>query len=116
MIITAKTRFIKGSSRKLRLIANSLRKVAPLRAIEQLKLLPQRGAKTLLKVFQQAIGNAKSNFRISPQNLQIASLQVQDGPHFKRRDAHAHGARFDSGIKHKKFSHVILDLKTTDGS
>ena len=111
MLISAKVRFIRGSSRKLRLIADAVRVLTPQVAIAQLKALPQSAAKILLKVFQQAVGNAKSNFRLSPEALTVASLQVQDGPRFKRRDK-SHGMRFDSGIKHKKFSHVILNLKT----
>ena len=110
-IITAKASFIKASPRKLRLIANTVRGLTPQVAISRLKVFPHRAALAILKVYQQALGNAKTNFQISPADLTVASLQIHEGPRYKRQDAHAHGARFGGGVRHKKLAHVSLELK-----
>lgn len=107
--IVAKARFIKGSPRKVRYVADAVRGLEVARAIQTLKVLPQRAAKAVLKVYQQAVGNAKVA-AVSPADLVVESLQIHEGPRFKRRDVHAHGARFNSGIRHKKMAHITLIL------
>lgn len=109
--IIAKSKFIKGSPRKIRLLANAVRKLSPTKAVTQLKFLPQNGAKAILRVLEQAIANAKNNFKLSHEGLKISSIIVNEGPRYKRRDTHAHGARFGSGIRHKKLAHVTVELK-----
>lgn len=108
--IVAKASFVQGSPRKMRRVADAVRKLEVNSAIQALQALPQRAAKTVLKVYQQALGNAKNNFSLSPGDLAVDSLQVHEGPRFKRRDAHAHGARFNSGVRLKKMSHITLTL------
>lgn len=110
--IFARASFVPGSPRKIRLVADAVRKLPAVAAIAVLKALPQRAAKTLLKVYQQALGNAKSSLALSPADLIVDSLQVHEGPRMPRRDAHAHGARFDSGTKHKRLTHIRLILTT----
>lgn len=110
-IIKAKASFVHSSPRKLRLVADAVRGQTPDKAISYLTLLPQRAAKVLLKVFEQGLGNAKNNSQISPADLTVRSLQIQDGPRGpKKADVHAHGARFDRGIRRKRFSHIYLEL------
>ncbi len=108
--IIARAKFVRGSARKLRWVADSVRKLTPLAAIAMLKALPHRSAKTLLPVFQQAVGNAKNNFSLSPEKLTIKSVVIGEGPRYKRQDVHAHGARYDSGVRHKKLSHITVEL------
>ena len=110
--IVAKAHFVKGSPRKLRWVADSIRGLGPLEVISRLKLMPQRAAKTLLPVFQQAVGNAKNNFKLSPEKLTVKSIQIGEGPRYKRRDVHAHGARFDSGTRHKKLAHITVEVSS----
>lgn len=108
--IMAKAKFIKGSPRKIREVADAVKKLSVTAAMNQLKLSPRRFAKTIWQVYSQAVGNAKNNFKISPESLIVADLSIQEGPRFKRRDVHAHGARFDAGTRHKRQSHIILKL------
>jgi large subunit ribosomal protein L22 len=117
--IIAKAKFMKGSPRKMRYVLDGVRDMEIAKAIETLKVLPHRAAKSILKVYQQAVGNAKSNFSLSPADLVIESAQILEGPRYKRRDAHAHGARHDSGVRHKKLSHIVLTVvsrKELDGA
>jgi len=114
MTIIARANFVMGSPRKLRLVANAVRKLSPKTAIDQLKMLPKRAAGTLLAVFEQAMGNAKNNFKLSPEGLKIKSLQINDGPRGPKRMDRSHGARFDRGIKRRKFAHISLELEEAE--
>jgi len=109
--IVAKASNVPTSPRKLRLVADAIRNMEPLRAIDYLKVISARAAKNLLKVYQQALGNAKNNFSLSPADLKVANLQIEEGPRGpKRLDVHAHGARFDRGIRRKRMAHIKLEL------
>ncbi|TSC86793.1 MAG: 50S ribosomal protein L22 [Microgenomates group bacterium Gr01-1014_16] len=110
--VKARASFVHNSPRKLRLVLDAIRGLSPQDAISRLKLLPQRAAKPILDVYQQAVGNAKNNFQMSPANLVVASAQILGGPRIaKKSDVHAHGARFDRGIRRKKLSHIEIVLK-----
>lgn len=114
-IVVAKASFIRHSPRKLRLVANAVRKLAPERAVQVLKVLPQKASLPLMKVFSQAIANAKNNFKLSPGDLSINKLEINEGAKgAKKADVHAHGARFDRGIRRKKTSHIYLELITKE--
>jgi large subunit ribosomal protein L22 len=114
--ITARASFVHNSPRKLRLVADAVRKMNPEQAISMLRQLPHRAGKPVLKVFLQAIANAKNNFKVSPGDLSISSLQIEEGPRGPRKpDVHAHGARFDRGIRRKRLAHIRLDLIAKEG-
>jgi len=109
--IVARASMVQTSPRKLRRIANAVRGIKPMRAIELLQAMPQRAAINLLKVYQQAVGNAKNNFQMSPDSLKVVTLQIEEGPHGpKRMDIHAHGARYDRGVRRKRLAHIRLEL------
>ncbi len=109
--VFAKSSAVRHSPRKLRLIADAVRGLAPQEAMERLKLLPHAAAKTLLKTYQQAMGNAINNFKLSPAELRVSELVIQEGPRGpKRADLHSHGARFGGGVRRKRMSHIKLEL------
>lgn len=109
--VMARASFVHSSPRKLQLIAEAVRLMKPMDAINHLKLLPHGAARPLLLIFQQAMGNAKNNLAMSPADLVINSLQIQGGPRgAKKADVHAHGARFDRGVRRKKMAHINLVL------
>lgn len=108
--IVAKASFVQASPRKLRWIVDAVAKKQPLEAIDYLKMIPNRAAAIVLKVYQQAMGNAKNNFKLSPSEVTLGSVQVHEGPRYKKRDVHAHGARFDSGLRHKRRAHITVEL------
>lgn len=110
-LIIARASGLHHSPRKMRFVADAIRKMNPEEAMNYLKALPHRAAKSLLKVYQQAVGNAKSNFKASPGDLKIEALMVEEGSRGpKKADVHSHGARFDRGIRRKRFSHIKLIL------
>ncbi len=108
-VIVARARWVRGSPRKLRWVAKSLGGLTPQQVVAKLKLTPARAARTLLPVFQQALGNAKNNASVSPGKLVVKSIQIGEGPRYKRRDK-SHGMRGDSGVRHRKLSHITVEL------
>ncbi|KKU56909.1 MAG: 50S ribosomal protein L22 [Candidatus Amesbacteria bacterium GW2011_GWA2_47_11] len=111
-VVVARASFVRHSPRKLRLVAQVVRGADPNKAIGYLKLLPHRAAGSLIKVYQQALANAK-NAGLSPADLTVKSLQIEEGPKgAKKADVHAHGARYDRGIRRKRMAHIRLELIT----
>lgn len=109
-VIIAKAKFVAGSPRKMRLVADAVRNMSVNTALSYLKVMSQAAARPVMLVLQQAVGNAR-DAKLSVDQLTINSLQIEEGPRFKRRDAHAHGARFDSGVRKKKTAHIVIQLK-----
>jgi len=109
-LVIAKASFVRMSPRKLRLVARSIDKLAPEKAVAYLKLIDKRAAKPIMQVLQQAIANAKNNLAISPGDLITESVQVLDGPRGAKRMDKGHGARFNRGIKRRKLSHILVRL------
>ena len=112
--IIAKAKFVPTSPRKLRLVADAVRGLRLQSALDQLQMLPNAAARPLRLVLQQAVGNAKVA-QLSPEQLTILSLQIEEGPRYKRRDAHAHSARFDGGMRRKRTAHIVISLTANNG-
>lgn len=113
MEIKAEANYLRISPRKLRLLTKNLRGLSPQKAIEKLQFYPQKGKDFLVKLLKQGIANAVHNFKIAQEDLKIKSIQVGDGPSFKRLDK-SHGARFDRGIIKKRTAHLFLTLEAPE--
>lgn len=110
-IVKASASYAGFSPRKLREVADAVKKMAPLKAIEALSVLNKRAVRPIKLVYQQALGNAKNNLKLSLDDLRTKSLLIEEGPRGgKKADVHAHGARFDRGVRRKKFAHIKLEL------
>ena len=108
--VVAKASFVRCSPRKLRLVANAVRGMDPVKVIDYLSVTSKRAATPLLLVFKQAVANAKNNFQLSPSGLKVVSLMVEEGPRGPKRMDKSHGARFDRGIKRRRMAHITLKL------
>jgi large subunit ribosomal protein L22 len=109
--ITARARYVRLSPRKLRLVADAVRGMDPAKAIDYLKVLPKKAARAILAVYMQGTANAKNNFQVSPGELTVNSLQIEEGPRGPKRIDKSHGARFDRGIKRRRMAHITLKLE-----
>lgn len=108
MEITVKTRYLRMSPRKVRLIANSIVKLPVERAEEQLHFQPRVAALPLLKLLQSGIAAAEHNFQCLKKNLIIKAILVNQGPTLKRWRPRAFGRAAE--IK-KKTCHIIMTLE-----
>ncbi|PIS14057.1 50S ribosomal protein L22 [Candidatus Shapirobacteria bacterium CG09_land_8_20_14_0_10_47_13] len=108
MEIVAKSTFVKGSPRKVRLVADQIKGLDVARAEAILTNLRKAPCQPLLLVLKQAIGNAINNFKLKKENLKIKTVDIGEGPRLKR-------VRFVSrGRIHqikKRLNHINLVLE-----
>jgi large subunit ribosomal protein L22 len=86
----AKTRNLKGSPRKARLVIDLIRGRNVSQALAILKFTDKRAAEPITKTLQSAIANAtyqaeQQNIAIDPDDLFVKSCFVDMGPHKNRR-------------------------------
>lgn len=109
MEIVAKSTFIRQSPRKLRLVADQIRGLKAEEALTLLGNLNKRAAQPILLTLKQGIGNAVNNFNLKKEDLKIKSLQIGEGPRYKRVDK-SHRA-FRWGTIQKRTSHIRMILE-----
>jgi len=99
---------VKISTRKVRLVADSIRNMNVSDAMNALQVTKKHGSYALIKALKSAMANAVNNNKMSSDNLVIASLQVNEGPFLKRFHASTRGRIH--GYK-KRSSHITIVLK-----
>jgi len=107
--VKAKSKYLRLSPRKARLIVNEVKGLSVSECMLALSHLPHKGASFALDVLKSAVSNAKNNLNISEDRLFIEDFQVEEGPRLKRMDK-SHGARFDRGIIQKRMCHIGVEL------
>lgn len=103
----AELNYIRIAPRKMRLVADLVRRKKVRDAETLLKFSTKKGAKPLLKLINSAVANAKNNLGRDTENLYVSHLTVNQGPVFKRSMPKARGM---SSLIRKKTSHVSLAL------
>lgn len=106
--VKAHARYIHVSPRKLRLLADLIRRERVDVALEQLRFSPKKAALPLTKVVHSAIANAVHNFNLPKETLYIKSITVDGGPVVKRYVPRAQGRAF---IERKRTSHINVVLE-----
>ena len=108
MEIKAEQKFLIMSPRKIRPVADFIKKLKPVDAIERLPFVGKRAAEPLGKVIRQAIANARGK-GVSEADLIFKEIQVGEGPRLKR------GRPVSRGQWHpikKRMSHIRVVLTT----
>lgn len=111
MEIIALQKTTRQTPRKLRLVANAVRKLPLQEAIRQLGVTERRSSLLILKVLRQAIANAIHNHRLTLEQLKIKNILVTEGPRYKRFQAVSRGRAH--GII-KRTSHVKVILESVE--
>ena len=91
MQVMARVRNVGVPSKKLRLIADSVRGKSVDQALNILRFLPSPSAKHVAKVVQSAAANAENNHQLTPSELRIAKILVDVGPTQRRFRARPRG-------------------------
>ena len=102
-------KYIRTSPRKLRLVADSIRKMSPKDALVTLKFMRKRAATPMFKVLKQALANAKTQ-GAKEDDLKFINLEVEEGPTLKRWRAASRG-RTRQIIKRTSHIKIILTSK-----
>jgi large subunit ribosomal protein L22 len=107
MEIRARAKYVHISPTKLRLVARPLtgRKVEE--ALHLLKFTPNKGARLMFKVVEQAVANAEQRPQIDLDTLFVKTISVDGGPTLKRFMSRAMG-RVNRIIK--RTSHITVVL------
>lgn len=103
----AKLNYLKMAPRKVRLVADSIKKMPIQEAEAQLLVRPQRAAGPILKLLRSAIANSK-NKELDQEKLFISNIRVDNGPMLKRILPRAMGR---ATLIQKKSSHITLVLE-----
>jgi len=109
MQIIAVQKYVRTPARKVRLVANAVKSMSVLAAMQQLAVMDRAASDIVTKVMRQAIANAVHNHSLSPADLEIESIQINGGPTYKRFRAVSRGRAHNI---FKRTSHVIVVLKT----
>ena len=83
MQYSATAKYIRVSTRKVRLIAGAIRSMHPTKALIYLASLPHRSAKPMSAVIKSALANAK-NKNIDNERLRFSTIEIMGGPMMKR--------------------------------
>lgn len=76
-------KFVKITPRKLRLIADMVRKMSPSEAMETLPFVNRNGVAEVKKTINTAIANARVK-GMNEENLKFKTLEINEGPRLKR--------------------------------
>lgn len=107
MKISAVMKHVRVSPTKIRRLADLVRGKTIANGLEQLKFLPQRGARLMEKVILSAKANADDLGARGSEDFLIGVASVDSGPTLKRMQPHARGIGFE--IK-KRSSHITVVL------
>lgn len=110
-IITAQQKNLRQSSRKVRLVANQVKKLELASAVDQLAVMQRRSSLAILKVIKEALANALNNHHLEITQLVLSDIVVSDGPILKRMRAVSRGRGHSI---EKRTCHVTVVLKTRD--
>lgn len=91
MEIIAISKSVRVAPRKVRLVADAIRKLSISDAIVSLSVLNKRGALSLSKTLKSAVANAKNNNKVGIEELSIKAIDVLEAPSFKRFHASTKG-------------------------
>lgn len=107
MEIVAKTRMIRISPRKVRIVGDLIKKKNINEASGMLTYMPQKASFILKKLLDSAIANAKQKKYVDIDNLYVKNVIVDGGPVLKRFLPRAMGRA--TKIR-KRISHITLVL------
>jgi len=111
MQYSATAKYIHASTRKVRLLADSVRKLAPAAALLQLMHMPKSAAAPLAKVIASAIANAKQK-NANEKTLKMSRIEVMGGAVMKRWHAVSRG---QAHAYKKRMTHIRVVL-TDEGA
>lgn len=101
------------SPRKVRLVANSVRKLSLEQALRQLSVMERKASLVVTKVIRQALANAAHNHRLTIEQVRLKNILVNEGTTYKRWRAVSRG-RAHTIFKRTAHIRVILETKEAE--
>ncbi len=110
-VVRASARYVRIAPRKARLVADQVRGLTVPQARTLLEFSPRGASRDSAKLIASAAANAENNHELVADDLEIAEIQIDEGPTLKRWRARARGRA--TRIE-KRTSHVSVALTPTD--
>ena len=107
MEVKAKTRYLRISPRKVKLVIDLIRGLRVDQAQIQLHFLKKEAARPVLKLVNSAIANAENNFHLKKEFLYIKKITADQGPTLRRWFPRAFGR---AGMIRKRSTHITVIL------
>ena len=105
MRVKATAKFLRGSTRKARLVTKAIKGMPVEEAAATLRFMPQYAAKDIARVLQSATANAENNHNLSAEDLIVLDAVADEGPTIKRFRPRAQGRAFPI---HKPMTHITI--------
>ena len=105
MQVKAQAKFLRGSTRKARLVTRAIKGMPVEEAAATLRFMPQFAAKDIARVLQSATANAENNHNLSAEDLVVLEAVADEGPTIKRFRPRAQGRAFPI---HKPMTHITI--------
>jgi large subunit ribosomal protein L22 len=103
--VSATARYLRGSTRKARLVTLAIRGKRVEEAAALLRFMPQHAARDVALVLKSATANAENNHNLSAEDLVIVDAHADEGPTIKRFRPRAQGRAFPI---HKPMTHITI--------
>jgi large subunit ribosomal protein L22 len=87
----ATAKYVRGSTRKARLVVEAIKGRSVEEAINLLKFMPQHAAKDVAGVVKSAAANAENNLNLAADELRVVDARADEGPTIKRWRPRARG-------------------------
>ncbi len=107
MQVSATAKYLRGSTRKARLVVQVIRGRSVEEAAALLRFMPQHAAKDVAKVLKSAAANAENNLNLPADELVVLDARADEGPTIKRWRPRAQGRAFPI---HKPQTHITVTV------
>ena len=105
MRVSATAKYLRGSTRKARLVTQAITGRPVEDAAALLRFMPQHAARDIARVLKSATANAENNHNLSAEDLVIVEARADEGPTIKRFRPRAQGRAFPI---HKPMTHITI--------
>ncbi len=112
MRVSATAKYVRGSTRKARLVTQVIRGKPVEEAAALLRFMPQAAARDVAKVLKSATANAENNLNLSAEDLVVLDAVANEGPTIKRWRPRAQGRAFPI---HKPMTHITVVVGDREG-
>ena len=112
MKVSATAKYVRGSTRKARLVTDAIRGRSVEEAAALLRFMPQHAAKDVAGVLKSAAANAENNHNLAADELRVVDARADKGPTIKRWRPRAQGRAFPI---HKGVTHITVTVSDREG-
>ena len=105
MRVSATAKYLRGSTRKARLVTTAIKGKPIEEPAALLRFMPQNAARDVARVLKSATANAENNHNLSAEDLVVLDAVADEGPTIKRWRPRAQGRAFPI---HKGMTHITI--------